>query len=294
MARWMTAIAIAATTIAAGAGRCGASAMGEDAWSEYPSAAAAQSDGWSTECGLSQQMIVSDDAAVGDWSLGVVTLKAYWRNEIVLTKPEDLTGLEGISFRYKASWPGKYFATWLVMEPTPEEAAAGIAAKRVQWSWPTDTAWTEFSATLDGGQWRWDDGGGMWNATGNTTPTTMRSIDFGHYTTYFGISIGDRLLLDGIRLDMAEFVLGDFDGNGALNGLDIPDFKSALADPDGWSAAHPDRPHLDRLGDFDANGAFNGLDIPGFKNALSGSATPEPSTLLLLGLGVLGARRTRR
>ena len=90
-------------------------------------------------------------------------------------------------------------------------------------------------------------------------------------------------------------LIGDFDGNGAVNGLDIPDFKEALADPNLWAENNPDLPHPDLLGDFDGNGAFNGLDIPGFKDTLAGTAVPEPATLMLALLGAAAAlRRNRR
>ena len=91
-----------------------------------------------------------------------------------------------------------------------------------------------------------------------------------------------------------SLVVGDFDGNGVVNGLDIPDFKSALADPGAWAADNPDLPHPDDLGDFDGNGTFNGLDIPGFKDTLAGAAVPEPLTLMLLSIGAAGLLRRRR
>ena len=92
----------------------------------------------------------------------------------------------------------------------------------------------------------------------------MRTVDNGSAPDI----MQPRAIYDALQ---AEFVLrGDFDGNGAVNGLDIPDFKEALADPEAWSAAHPDAPPAHRLGDVDGNGAFNGLDIPGFKQILGG------------------------
>jgi hypothetical protein len=103
--------------------------------------------------------------------------------------------------------------------------------------------------------------------------------------------------LSGVLLtdDKPLYLLGDFDGNGAVNGLDIPGFKDALADPDAWNAANPGR-SANALGDFDGNGAMNGLDIPGFKDALAGTAVPEPASLTVLGLlaAATVVRRRRR
>jgi hypothetical protein len=102
---------------------------------------------------------------------------------------------------------------------------------------------------------------------------------------------GHGTMLDD--LSASAVLLGDFDGNGALNGLDIPEFKSALADPAGWWAANPEAWPPDTIGDFNGDGVLNGLDIPLFKNALSGTAIPEPvTTMLLVGaMAVLVRRR---
>lgn len=90
-------------------------------------------------------------------------------------------------------------------------------------------------------------------------------------------------------------ILGDFDGNGAINGLDVPGFKAALADPSGWASAHPEGLNAHILGDFDGNGLFNGLDIPGFKAVIGSTpSVPEPATLLLVIAGAAAAFHTRR
>ena len=129
---------------------------------------------------------------------------------------------------------------------------------------------TGLDVNLVGPQW-WD----LANAAGN-----FRSS----YDATAVVHAGD---------DFLGVVPGDFDGNGALNGLDIPDFKAALADADGWAAAHPERVHPDWLGDFDGNGSFNGLDIPGFKNALAATAVPEPASVALMALALAAAVRHR-
>ena len=87
-------------------------------------------------------------------------------------------------------------------------------------------------------------------------------------------------------------IRGDFNNDGAINGLDIPGFKDALADPAEWT--YNFGREADRLGDFNGDGAFNGLDIPGFKNALAGAAVPEPATVLLLTAGTMALARRRR
>ena len=89
--------------------------------------------------------------------------------------------------------------------------------------------------------------------------------------------------------------VGDLNGDFVVNGLDIPDFKQALANPAAWEAETGRDP--DVIADYDGNGVFNGLDIPGFKADLADAdaAVPEPATALLAlaALGLLG-RRGRR
>ena len=71
-----------------------------------------------------------------------------------------------------------------------------------------------------------------------------------------------------IEFTVGGEALGDFDGAGMVDELDVPAFKEALADPSTWAETHGRNPHA--LGDYDGNGVFNGLDIPGFRMAMEG------------------------
>ncbi|MEM9347405.1 MAG: hypothetical protein AAGB26_12385 [Planctomycetota bacterium] len=103
----------------------------------------------------------------------------------------------------------------------------------------------------------------------------------------------------------SSFVLGDLNGDGSLDNLDIPEFVLALIDRAGYNTSNPDL-DPDMLGDFDGDGALNNLDIFGFVNALIGGDTlsaeqvilfeesgisvtgvPEPTSFALLCLGGL-------
>lgn len=90
-------------------------------------------------------------------------------------------------------------------------------------------------------------------------------------------------------------VMGDFNGDGAFSGLDIPALKTALflgATQFEWETGID----ANRIGDFNGDGRFTGLDIPGFKAALAegASTVPEPATLFLMAVGCTLVRRRRR
>ena len=160
---------------------------------------------------------------------------------------------------------------------------------------------TDFATSGDAYLWLIDNSGaGALNGQfdGLAGGDVAATIDGRDFFVYYGADLATQSLDGGNDLLLSTIgqavLLGDFDGNGAVNGLDIPGFKDALADPDAWAAANPGMPHPDDLGDFDGNGAFNGLDIPGFKDTLAGSAVPEPLTLSLVAAGMALALRRRR
>ncbi|MEM6504143.1 MAG: hypothetical protein AAF711_01610 [Planctomycetota bacterium] len=110
-----------------------------------------------------------------------------------------------------------------------------------------------------------------------------------------------------------SFVLGDLNGDGSLDNLDIPEFVLALIDRAVYNTSNPGL-DPDILGDFDGDGALNNLDIFGFVNALIGddmlsveqvilfeeaglsiAGVPEPTSFALLCLaGLLVTQRCFR
>lgn len=89
-------------------------------------------------------------------------------------------------------------------------------------------------------------------------------------------------------VSLVEFVLGDMNGDGVLDNLDIAPFVSALIDPAGYTTAFPAL-DPDVLGDFDSDGTLTNLDIFGFVDALQTPAAlslinpvPEPAAVAVL------------
>lgn len=96
--------------------------------------------------------------------------------------------------------------------------------------------------------------------------------------------------INGLQLaGDVSIVVGDMDDSGAVDNLDIAPFALALTDPAAYAAAFPGV-SMPATGDANADGAFDNLDIAPFVGILTGgaAAVPEPSTVVLAGLGVLG------
>lgn len=170
-----------------------------DSWTEYPDVPTAEADGWTRECGLSQAIVVDADCAVGSRSVGCRATQANWCNEFGLEKPVSLAGLTALRFQQKASWAGLNFQVRLTMQPTEAEAAQGVEVKRLTWNMPTQTTWTSETFSVAEGEWSWRVDGN-WQYTGfDTTLTEMVALRW-FFCTYFGIAIGDRLLIDDLTL----------------------------------------------------------------------------------------------
>ena len=96
-------------------------------------------------------------------------------------------------------------------------------------------------------------------------------------------------------------IVGDMDGDGDVDNFDIQPFEQALTDSAAYLAQYPELWNYEFRGDIDGDGDFDNFDIQPFEQLLTsgGAAVPEPSTIILLGLGfcslvAAGRRRLTR
>ncbi len=168
-----------------------------DQWTEYPTASGAEADGWFIECGLSQNVVVSTDGVCGDSSVGCRAARAYWCDEFGLEKSVPLQDATGFSFWHKAAWDDWYFRVLVYLLPTVQEADLGVTAKRVVFHFFSSTTWVQNSFDLAAGEWEWEVGG-SWQTGGYTqTMTELVSVRWS-FCRYFGVAIGDEMLIDGL------------------------------------------------------------------------------------------------
>lgn len=174
-----------------------------DSWSEYSDAGTAQADGWLRECGLSQQVATSTDCMVGTYSVGCRTTRAYWCDEFGYEQTASLVGATNLSFWHKADWADWNFAVRIYMQPTETEASQGVTVKRLVFNFPSSTSWTENSFELADGQWEWRENN-MWRQSGyEETLTELISVQW-YFCRYYGVAIGDEMLIDGLCLTMED------------------------------------------------------------------------------------------
>jgi len=107
---------------------------------------------------------------------------------------------------------------------------------------------------------------------------------------------GSEFAETSVVLSDLAALLGDINGNGDVNNLDINPFVLALTDEQRFIDEFGYAPS--EVGDINGDGEFNNLDINGFVNLLtSGSsvrAVPEPGSIALLTFGGLSLLRRRR
>lgn len=171
-----------------------------DAWSEYATHDEAEADGWSRDCGLSQEIVVSDDCCHGGFSVGCRTLVNFWCDNFSLERSVPLEGATHLCFAHKASWSERSFQVRVYMECTAQETAAGYDLKKIALPFATATEWTEYDAVLADGEWSWRNAEShMWSSSGgNTELTQLVSLEW-FSCAYVSIMVGDQVLLDGLH-----------------------------------------------------------------------------------------------
>ncbi len=89
-------------------------------------------------------------------------------------------------------------------------------------------------------------------------------------------------------------VLGDMNGDGALDAFDVAPFELALADRTAYAATYPGL-DPDVFGDMNFSGELDAFDVSAFEAALAGGgmSVPEPAAGMLLGLLALTCPRRR-
>jgi len=180
-----------------------------DRWSEYDNWVEALEDGWSTECGLTLQLITphtGGDHMVGEGSVGFELLQGVWNKKFYYEGPtwsengQSMEGFEELRFWYRTTWvtDNPVFHVRAYIEPTAEETASGVLDKRLEWTLPTAVAWTEFSGRLDGADWQCYVGP-IWQSCEDTHSLTfLRKLEW-DYFELFGPGLGEQTLIDGLH-----------------------------------------------------------------------------------------------
>jgi len=193
--------------------------LDQDSWSEYATGMAAESDGWTRTCGLSQQIVSSSDHIAGTYSVGCRAISSQWTKTFHFVKSVSLWRVMALRFFHKDSWDDRNVNVRIYMTPTAEEQAEGIIDKWVAFDYVTSTEWTEFVGSFDSGEWHWNNPEGSSEA-GNTQLTELIKIEwFAYY--YFPwlapVSIGDQMLMDHVHFVTMDVDLVDLNDLAAVS-----------------------------------------------------------------------------
>ncbi len=208
MMKILQTLLILVAVLASTGSRAGSIPADCDQWTEYSDANAAQMNGWIITCGISQLITVSNERMVGSMSAGCRTTRAYWCDEFGIEKEVSLETATGIGFWHKTDLAGWNFYLRIYMQPTSSEAADGVTVKRLTFNFPSSTTWVHNSFQFEDGQWEWRVDN-MWQTNGHEeTLTELVSIQW-YSCRYYGVSIGDEFLIDGLCFQTSESAVPD-------------------------------------------------------------------------------------
>ena len=105
-------------------------------------------------------------------------------------------------------------------------------------------------------------GSGVWLLSGSPTEAVADEYSFD-----LQIMLGTEAAVRTVQLEVAAPVMGDANGDGLVNNLDIGAFSLALFSRSTYVAMFP-ATDPDSVLDMNNDGAFNNLDIAGFAAAL--------------------------
>lgn len=227
-------------------------------------------------------------------------------------KIENLTGNHWLQFGFGNGQPSiatdPVWSTraWHLLRVTEQAASHGTFingfSSGADW---TDLGWLRYDEPLDvrivldttGGTGNWTatwygkaDSDAAYTEVRGATVLTAEDIDSVGFSVYNTTKTG-RLLSFSLSDDAGGGLLGDFDGDGDIDGVDVAEMFSNFNGPGGGVPGNP-------ATDLDNDGDADGVDVATlfglFTGPLAPAIVPEPTGLALFSLGGLLIARSRR